>query len=276
MTKMYILSYKRSDVITKESKTLSFVPAYFRSNVVVVVRQEEEQDYKRVLRDSVDILIIPTKTIKEAEKIRGRPYMYVDTMDFIIDKAKQSGEDHAIICDDDLSLACKDSVSSSLRKLEDKDWDRLQAYLETSDYDTPVKAPSFRGFNSAKITPVERDTQVTGFFSLYMPFFRESNICFCGTKAVHMPDRHFILALLYAGKHVEVTNMFVHNDKANTKGGCSVNRSQVDHSTSALELARQYPEVVSVKVKTNLGDTRVATTILWKKAFGLGDRHDNI
>lgn len=269
MINVYIPSYRRAKEAFSATKTLSFIPKEDRISTYMVVREEEVEDYIKNGFGACRFITIPSKYIKMKEAKNERPFLWADTMDFILEQAIRDNVEHAVICDDDLMFYKLSEKTGSLVKMTHDDWPDLIRYLKTADARTPLKAVGFRGFANAKTSIVNVDSPVNGFFCFYMPVIEDKHFRFCSTQALHMADRHMVLNLLCNGFHTETTQRFVFNTVMDTKGGCSVNRSPQDHSRSALMLAKQYPSVVELKIKTNLGDSRIATNIRWKEAFDL-------
>lgn len=270
MKKIYVPSYARYDKILKDTQTLAFISDEWLPHTSVVVRETEARQYVSALRHSpVGILTIPNAYIDKAERLRERPFLWADTMDFIVERAIDDQMTNILICDDDLTMSYRKSLfSGSPEPMTKHQWNEMTALLMDSDESVPLKSAMFRGFCINKKVEVRYNVSINGMFGFYVPVLKDrTDFRFCNTRALHMADRALVLRMLHSGYKNAEYPRYCYNDLTDTSGGCSLNRTQREHSQSAIELSREFPDSVELTVKTNLDDVRIGTKVYWNKAY---------
>jgi len=271
--RLFIPSYRRSDKILLKSRTLSFISKEWLPYTTFVVREDEADVYKKVLEPyPVSLAVIPSKTIENKQKETGREFMWADTMDDILDDILASCigyQENIVIMDDDLTFAYRPFMgTASPVRMTENAWNDMMQLLMLSDKSCPLSGIPQRGFVTSKQEELDINAPLYGVFGVSVEFFGEhTDYRFCNTGAIHMPDRALVLKLLQNGYTTRVYNRYCTNDVADTSGGCSLNRTAKDHSASAIALKREYPDLVDLTTKTNLGDVRIGTRVQWSKAF---------
>ena len=176
--------------------------------------------------------------------------------------------------DDDLKLSFRPALTE--RKwiaMEDEHFKLgLEALLSTN-MDIPYMGWRERQFSDSHQDEYEDNARFIHVFSFYSQFFeRNRQFRYRATEQRFMTDLRMLLSLLSAGVRTRAWMRYCHDDVPDSKGGCSTMRTVEAYNESAIQLYREFPDVVKLRQKTNWGDVRIGTTISWSKAFKEGGK----
>ena len=265
-TGIFILSYRRGSRLLRTKGTLNFVSDTWKDRTHIVVREEEIDSYiDAANRFNVNISVLPS-SYSSSDPL----FDWAQTMDFILEEIGiKENYDSIMLVDDDLVIAYRPDLTTSKGEgVTQVQFDLMMDNLMNRSNDIPIAGIIPRGFSHAFTSPEVHNKTIAGLTCLHVPFFKDnSQYRYFNEKVRHMGDRYMCLNTLTHGiQNVAFAN-FTHDSIINTEGGCSVRRTNQNHSESALNMARMFPDLVKLKVKTNLGDTRLDLHIDWLKAY---------
>lgn len=265
-TGVFILSYKRAERLRKVLGSLDFIPDSWKGRTYIVCREEEKNEYK----DTADFFGVKTKIIPKEFTQDDPLFDWSQTMDFILDNIA-IGEDYdsVVIMDDDLKFARIKEAGDNPVKASGTDMEAMLGALTYSVTDlTPLAGISTRGFVVARGSKIISNKTVAAVFGMKVSFFKEHpEFRFFNPKVRFMGDRYICISLLQAGWKNIVFSEFTYDSVTNQPGGCSTHRTNSLHNESALNMKKMFPDIVDLRVKTNLGDTRLDLRIDWEKAY---------
>lgn len=168
-----------------------------------------------------------------------------------------------LVLDDDLLLYRR---TDKLRKATPTDVISLLHWIETKMDEGYVHGGvGFRAFNNQYADDdLERENMVC----ICAHFYRADVLRAEGLRYDAIPgkcDLHSTLSLLELGYPNVVTNEWVHHQECGKPGGCSRYRTPEMVSESSRILQRLHPEVVTLRDKKGMDETRIS----WKKALGI-------
>lgn len=265
---IYIPSYRRSERLMNRINTLQWISEEHRKQTWLVVREDDVDAYNPVVDHyRVGLVVIPS------EAYDNRFFGWGDTMDWIVNYASKFSE-RFIIMDDDLKLAYRPDLEvAEWKPFTEEIFDAAMATLLTTSMDIPYMGLRERQFSDAKKTEYEDGSRFIHIFSFYAPFFiQHPEYRYRNTDQRFMTDLKMLLTLLTNGVTTRTWNRYVHDDVPDADGGCSTMRTVEGYNESAIQLYRAFPDFVSLRQKTNWGDTRIGTMISWKKARAYGQR----
>lgn len=264
-TAIFILSYRRAERLRTTVGSLNFIPKAWKDRTYIVCREEEKEAYTHTAEHfGVRCVSIPS-SVTSVDPL----FDWSETMDYILTElAIGDNYDNVIIMDDDLKFARLKESGENPEKASEDDMLVMLDKLINRSFDIPLAGIATRGFVVSKGVMHTMNKSVAAVFSLHVPFFREHpEFRFFNEKTRFMGDRYMCIRLLQAGHQNEVFSEFTYDSITNQQGGCSVRRTNALHNASALNIIKMFPSLISMKVKTNLGDTRLDLKIHWSKVY---------
>ena len=264
---IFVLSYKRGDRLCRTKGSLNYISQDWKDRTFLVVREEESSSYVRACEMyGVRKIHIPT-AVTEKDPV----FDWSNTMDFILERIAIEADDFdsVVLMDDDLTIGHRlDLSSSKASAVTREEFNDLMDKLLPRPYEVPIAGIIPRGFSHAINTRELRNKSIAGMFALNVKFFKEHpQYRFFDERARFMGDRLMCLRTLGDGIENVAYAEFTHDSVTNTEGGCSSHRTKENHSYSAVNMKKMFPDLVDIRVKTNLGDTRLDLHIDWLKAF---------
>lgn len=263
---LFVMSYKRGDRLCRTKGTLNYTSQDWKDKTFLVVREEESASYDRACQMyGVHKRVIPTSATEHDPL-----FDWSQTMDYVLDEiALREGYSNVVLCDDDLTLGCRHDLSTSKAgAVTREEFNLMMSLLMDRNDEYPIAGIIPRGFSHAFTSRNVFNKTIAGLFALHVPFFRaHPKYRFFDERVRFMGDRLMCLKTLQDGVKNVAYAEFTHDSVTNTEGGCSSHRTRENHSSSALNMQRMFPELVKIKVKNNLGDTRLDLQINWLKAY---------
>jgi hypothetical protein len=266
MNAIFIPSYKRSKRLLTKKGTLDYIPPEYMDMVHLVVRETEAKDYEKAISrypEKPMLIVIPH------EDYSCKYFGWGETLLWELEYADDLGIDRFLHMDDDLKLTYRPSLTMSMySELSGNRVLTMLAKLFSCDEEFPVTGILHRGFSSSFTEEEIINHRICSAFCIHMPtLVKNWNFIEKAVQNRHMPDRALFLRFLTEGYKNKVFARFCYDDKPQEEGGCSEFRSAEEHSQSALDLREEFPDLVTTRIKTNLGDERIGTIIQWGKAY---------
>lgn len=263
---IFVLSYRRGERLCKTKGTLNCISEDWKDRTYLVIREEESADYNKACEMfGVKKLIIPTEVTAQ-----DTMFDWSQTMDYILDEiAIKHGYKSVLLCDDDFTIGHRlDLSSSKASAVTREEFNLMMDLLLDRPIDVPIAGIIPRGFSHAMNSREIRNKTIAGMFALNVEFFKNHpEYRFFDERVRFMGDRLMCLKTLGDGVQNVAYAEFTHDSVTNTQGGCSTHRTKENHSYSAFNMQKMFPDLVDIRVKTNLGDTRLDLHIDWLKAF---------
>lgn len=263
MLSIYIPSYRRADI--KLAQVLCLLPRNL--GVTVVVRPEEEHDYKRLCHDQLGNMSMEVLPIGQPGVLRTR--------NAILDEATRRGESHVAILDDDINfLIRRDDHAYHLRGATEAEVRQMfQEIDETLEEYVHIGVSGREGNNRVLEDAVE-NTRMMRFVALDLEVLNKHQIRY---RLENREDFDLTLQLLTLGYPNLVYYKYAQGQKnSGMEGGLSGSpvRTADAMAANAHELAELWPGLVKVVEKTTKtsfgGGTRTDVVIYWKKAYEKG------
>ncbi len=260
---IFVPSYRRSERIMENMSTLDFLSDEWKSKTYLVVREEEENLYKRV----AGCYGIGLRTIPKAETSAGF-FGWGHTMDWIVDTFTEEFE-RIVTMDDDLKLAYRKDMQRGYEAQKPEHFNAMLARLLETDRAIPLMSVTARQFSQKRTEEYRDNARISQLFSFYSPVFcSRPDLRFSRTSGMKfMTDYFFTLNTLSHGIRNRSWNRFTVDDMPDAEGGCSTFRTIEEHSAAAIELSRRFPSLVSLYEKTNWGDNRIGVRVKWLQAY---------
>jgi len=261
--KIYIPSYKRYNAVS--GGTLKWIPKGLYKDVVMIVRQEEQDWYIKCLRWAIDHGLY----VHPIESVTG----IADTRRVIGLIAESMGEFNFCTMDDDVCFATRKSEEvTNLRPSEAVDMIDMLCELDRQTQSYAQVGISLRqGNNNVGFGPkplLQENTRAIRVCAFQtMPF----NRCEHGRVRV-MEDIDVSLQLLSRGYKNAVLYHWAQDQKeTNAPGGCSTWRTHEVHEEAAVKMSELWPGICTLRDKVNKTGgsfgSRKEITVQWKKAY---------
>jgi len=261
---IYVPSYKRAMRLLTRINTLQWISPEWKKKTYLVVREEEIGSYEKVAGlYGVNLIFIPSSAY-ENKSFFG----WGDTMDWIINYAIERNE-RFIIMDDDLKLSYRPELTEKKwLPMNNEHFEEGIDKLLTTTYDIPYMGWRERQYSDKHITEYEDNARFIHVFGFYSEFFKNnSKFRYRNSEQKFMTDFRMLLTLLTNGVRTRAWMRYCHDDIPDAEGGCSVMRTVEEYNQSAITLCRDFPDIVTLRQKTNWNDVRLSPTIHWKRAF---------
>lgn len=225
--------------------TLTSIPDRWKEKTFLVCPKSESHDWQ----NRIDV---PEYCIGNIGKTRQ----------FIIEN---SSDKHVGMMDDDITICLRDPVKKTRRtKLEDigEYLDLMESWLESGDVYCS---------NGASFMSHERDDEYFygksfGAHFLDRDYFAEKNIRFDALN--YFEDFHICLSVLESGKRLHLTGKYIGTEfKANSAGGCSINRTSENNRNSMHEFQKIHPRYVSLNEEAGAKNQNVEVGVKMRIAF---------
>jgi len=240
--KIYVLSYKRSGMITKRF-SINQIPDNRLKDVILVVREDEKDLYKKTINEN-------TKWRERGLSIHSfipdySPFGWGDTMDYIIDHAINEGHERCIIMDDDL-VFCN-------RNITPFEWAAFENEMIKTNNACPVMSCACERlqYEHLNIVTMKNDGKtyalnnfIARFWSFYLPFFKENNYFRfrMGDGPFFISDIWFAMHLYYHGFNSKILLDVYSNHIDKAGGGCdSLGRNDKSMSDSMDRIISRFP-----------------------------------
>ena len=241
-------------------ETWSWLPDAVRERTYLVCPEEEAEALDML---GYNVLVRPVSGIANVRQ-------------WIIDQ-------HDVATQGEVALMLDDDLKFAQRRVDDpgkftkpaKGSPEIQAMFDAFDHMmqyVPLGGLADRSGANRVTEPYRMNSRTFAAWGLNVPLTRRLGIKV--NRLPFMADFDTVLQFLARGYATLSLNTYVKDDAgSNASGGCSVTRDGTDLELAAMQLAKLWPEYVTLVERPGwrgMGDTRTDVRVAWQKAYKAG------
>jgi hypothetical protein len=265
-------SYKRAEWLIKNDRL--FLKTCFRlyhEHTYLVIRRSQHKAYSTLIKTyNIKLLFVP-------DKVNG----ISETRQLILkNKYLNKYYENILMLDDDTFLFNRCLKTKLRDKLlhqfcADHLFNNFIEHVEKlTCYEVPIG--SFIPQNYAGMKPwINYNTRCVYALQVNLKWFNDhNNIAFNEPGFENAEDFYVTLCVLYSGYRSIVSGCYIIQNPPIISGGCNTYRNNESYNETSKNLAKRFPEVVSlVWNNSKTHGKRLKTRINWKKAFKIGQQN---